>query len=88
MDVDYLERFIDLIDTKILALDDSSQHVDDDQLVDELVLLSELKDSLDAAVLWSKNIDRRIKEKLIQLLGKHTISGAHTFGYDDYSFDY
>ncbi|KAL8903911.1 MAG: hypothetical protein Q9207_003621 [Kuettlingeria erythrocarpa] len=82
------ERFTDLIDAKILALDDPSKHVDDDQLVDELVGLSELKDSLEAAVIWSKNIDALIKEKLHQLLTKNNLIRAHTFNYDDYSFDH
>ncbi|KAI4197064.1 MAG: hypothetical protein LQ346_003097 [Caloplaca aetnensis] len=73
MDPHYTERFRDLLDAKMLTLDDSSKYVDDDQLVDDLVGLSELKDSLDAAVLWSKNIDALIKEKLRQLLTKHNI---------------
>ncbi|KAL8748305.1 MAG: hypothetical protein Q9184_007411 [Pyrenodesmia sp. 2 TL-2023] len=63
----YSSDFAQLVDAKLLALDSSPQLNDDTQFVDELVSLSEIKDSLKTAGLPSKIIDGLIDEKLCGL---------------------
>lgn len=83
----YVTYFTELLDAKLLALENSHQRIDDTQLVDELVSLSEIKDSLKDAGLPSKNIEGLIDEKLCGLLTKNHIT-LSAIDYDDYSFDY